>query len=198
MKDRIIALLRQALPHEAVLDVEIPPRVELGHYSTSVAMRLAKTEKRPPMEVAKELAKKIEEIAPKGLCSKVEAAPPGFVNFWFSDETVKEEFARLAKEGIVFPNAAANRKQTVIVEYASLNIAKPFHVGYLRNIAIGDAFAKIYAALGYHVIRWNYLGDWGTQFGKLIAAYKLWGKKEDIEREPIQAMLDLYVRFHDE
>ena len=198
MKERIIALLRQTLPQEAALDVEIPPRAELGHYSVNVAMKLAKTEKKPPLEVAKELAKKIEEVAPKGLFSKIEAVPPGFVNFWISDEAIKSELSRLTKDGVAFAEASANHSKTVIVEYSQPNIAKKMHVGHLRTTVMGDALANMYDALGYKVIRWNYLGDWGTQFGKLIAAYKAWGNKEAVEKDPIQTLLDLYVRFHEE
>ncbi|MEK7603908.1 MAG: arginine--tRNA ligase, partial [Patescibacteria group bacterium] len=90
------------------------------------------------------------------------------------------------------------RAKAVIVEYSSPNIAKPMHVGHFRGTIIGDCLANVHKFLGYKVIRWNYIGDWGTQFGKLIAAYKMWGNERDLKDNPIKTMLDLYVRFHEE
>lgn len=84
------------------------------------------------------------------------------------------------------------------MDYSSINIAKPFHIGHLSTTAIGNSLNRIYKFLGYKVVGVNHLGDWGTQFGKLIVAYKLWGNDEQIERDSIHALLDLYVRFHEE
>ncbi len=232
MNKRIRDVIAAALPKGAVFEVSVPPRAELGHYSTNAAMRLSKTianrqqaivkgsaasakasasqrKLQASIEVAKTLAKKIERAAPKGFFSKVEAVEPGFVNFWVADGAIKKELTRMAKEGVAFAppslkalgghrEASANRSKTVIVEYSQPNIAKKMHVGHLRTTVLGDALANTYEALGYNVIRWNYLGDWGTQFGKLIAAYKMWGDKKKIQEDPIQNLLDLYVRFHDE
>jgi arginyl-tRNA synthetase len=203
MKDSIIELLGKVLPAGTEVVVEIPPRAELGHYSTSVAMRLAKSKEqsakgKESLEVAKEIAQKVAEAAPQGLFSKIEAVPPGFVNFWVSDEAVKNELANIAKTGPSFGNATVSNGKTIIVEYSQPNIAKKMHVGHLRTTVMGDALANMYDALGYRVIRWNYLGDWGTQFGKLIAAYKKWGNKGEVEKDPIQKLLDLYIKFHEE
>ncbi|MCR4260842.1 MAG: arginine--tRNA ligase, partial [Candidatus Colwellbacteria bacterium] len=89
-------------------------------------------------------------------------------------------------------------KETVIVEYSAPNIAKPMHVGHLRSTIIGDAIANVFEFTGYSVVRWNYIGDWGTQFGKLIAAYKKWGKRREVARNPVEKLEELYVRFHKE
>ncbi len=85
----------------------------------------------------------------------------------------------------------------MIVEYSQPNIAKPLHIGHLRSTIIGDALANVYEFAGNKVIRWNYLGDWGTQFGKVIAAYKRWGNEEMLKKDPINALNDLYIRFHE-
>ena len=165
------------------------PEVNMfGHYSTNVAMRLAKEMKKPPFELAAEFAANLADP----MFAKVEAVKPGFINFWISDAFLQQQFA----EGSVAPNIG--KGETVVIDYAAPNIAKPMHVGHLRSTIIGDALANIHEYVGYKTVRWNYLGDWGTQFGKLITAYKLWGKKEEIERDPIGTMLTLYVRVSEE
>jgi arginyl-tRNA synthetase len=204
----------------------------MGHYSTNAALRLVREQsavrsaqlagkQKAPIEIAKELVKKIEKAAPKEFFSKIEAVPPGFINFWISDGTIKKELAAIVKNE-AFGTSHASKGKTVIVEYSQPNIAKKMHVGHLRTTVIGDALANMHEALGYKVIRWNYLGDWGTQFGKLIAAYRMWGPpavrahqpdslreseragakragtKERIGQDFIQTLLDLYIRFHDE
>ena len=198
LRERVFAHVLSVVPKGTEFEVVPAPRPEMGHYATNIALRLAKEAGRPPLVLAEMLAEKIAAGAPKGFFESVTAAPPGFVNFKLSAATIRAEFGRIVKAGEAYGRVNTGRGRTAIVEYASLNIAKPFHVGYLRNIAIGDTLANLHDALGYKVIRWNYLGDWGTQFGKLIAAYKMWGKKEDVDANPIQALLDLYVRFHDE
>ena len=88
--------------------------------------------------------------------------------------------------------------KTIVIDYSSPNIAKPFHVGHLRSTVIGNALYKIYTALGYKCVGINHLGDWGTQFGKLISAYKRWGSKEAVEKDGISELMRIYVKFHDE
>jgi len=190
-------------------EIFVPEKENFGHFTTNVAMRLAsapkgrdlasggKDIKKPPLELAKELAAKIADVAPKGFFEKVEAAPPGFVNFWLTKGTLQKEFSKIAGEKD-FGKSNVGGKRTVIVEYSQPNIGKMMHVGHLRTTIIGDALANIFEYLGYKVVRWNYLGDWGTQFGKLIAAYKLWGDKKEIEAHPLDELQKLYVRFHEE
>ncbi len=176
------------VPLEQV-SITVPEIAEFGHYSTNVAMRLAKDAKKPPLVLAEEFAQKLKASAPE-MFADVKAVKPGFINFWISEKFLQEQFEKTLHAS----RSTLHAGEKVIVEYASCNIAKPMHVGHLRSTIIGDALANIHAYLGYDVIRWNYIGDWGTQFGKLITAYKLWGKKEDIEKDPIGAMLELYVR----
>ncbi|HZX01059.1 MAG TPA: arginine--tRNA ligase, partial [Candidatus Paceibacterota bacterium] len=174
------------------------PEVKVrGHLATNAAFLMSKKSGLPPMKTAELLRERLLRGKEAGLFSRIEIAAPGFLNFWMSEEaaglTIKEIIKAKSKWG-----ESPKKKQTIIVEYSSPNVAKPMHVGHLRSTIIGDALANIYEALGYKVIRWNYIGDWGTQFGKLTAAYKLWGKKKAVEKNPIDEMLKLYVRFHEE
>ncbi len=198
MKEQIENIIKNAIDaRDARVEVSVPEQAGFGHYSTNIAMRLAKIEKKTPLAASREIVEKISRIAPAGFFEKVEAAAPGFINFWISKEALQNELANVSR-GKEFGNSAIGKGKTVIVEYSQPNIGKMMHVGHLRTTIIGDALANIYEAVGYKVIRWNYLGDWGTQFGKLIAAYKLWGDKKVIETNPLTELQKLYVRFHDE
>ena len=101
-------------------------------------------------------------------------------------------------QGDKYGKSDEGKDKTVCIDYSSVNIAKPFHMGHLLNTALGGAIYRIYKFLGYNVVGINHLGDWGTQFGKLIVAYKLWGNKEDIDKRGVRALVDIYVRFHKE
>ena len=197
MKDEILSILKPLVPAGTPVDVSVPEQESFGHYSTNVAMRLANAEKKAPMAVAQTLSAKILATAPAGFFEKVEAVPPGFVNFWLSAKTIQGAFSKVASEK-EYGRSDIGKKKTVIVEYSDVNIAKVMNLGHFRTTIIGVALANILEFAGYKVVRWNYLGDWGTQFGKLIAAYKLWGKKEEVERNPIEELQKLYVRFHEE
>ncbi|MBI4067898.1 arginine--tRNA ligase, partial [Candidatus Kaiserbacteria bacterium] len=169
-----------------------------GHYATNIALRLAKQEGKTPMALAEELKKKLEKAAPKYFFEKIEVAAPGFINFWISSEALRKAFGAIRDDIEDYGRSDIGKKKIVIVEYSQPNIAKKKHVGHMRTTINGVALANIFEFLGYDVIRWNYLGDWGTQFGKLIAAYKLWGDKKKVEQNPIDELQKLYVTFHDE
>ena len=198
MRELIEKIIKKFIPDGFPAEISIPTHSEFGHYSTNVAMRLAPIEKKSPLSIAEDLKGKILNSAPKGLFLKIETAAPGFLNFWLSDEFLRKELLAIYKNKKKFGRSNLGKGQRIIVEHSSNNIAKPMHVGHLRNTILGDSLANVFDALGYKVIRWNYLGDWGTQFGKLIVAYKLWGNKKEIEKEPIGAMTALYIKFHDE
>ncbi len=170
-------------------EVEVTTTRDLAHgdYATNVALRVASKWGVTPRQAADTLLAELQQskFVLKNF-SKVEIAGPGFINFYLKPEVVAKELST------VF----TNRK--VIVEYSSPNIAKPMHVGHIRSTIIGEALANMYEALGAKVVRLNHLGDWGTQFGKLIAAYKMWGKASAVKKHPIDEMLALYVRFHEE
>lgn len=189
-------IIESAIKEKGV-EVMIPDRENFGHYSTNLAMKLAKLEKKNPMDSARELAGKISARVPKGVFLKIEAVTPGFINFWLSKEFLQKELTRIS-ESKSFGKTNLGKGKKVIFEYSDPNIAKRMHVGHLRATIIGDALSNIYEFLGYKVVRWNYIGDWGTQFGKMIAAYKLWGSKAAVQRNPIEELQKLYVKFHEE
>jgi len=175
-------------------EVTVPPDPSLGDYSLNLAFSLAKAKRRTTQDVGQEVADYITAQMPDAI-ERIEIAGPGFVNVFLKDSFVQAELGRMEEAGEHWGMSSIGGGKKVIVEYASPNIAKPMHVGHLRSTIIGDALANVYEALGYTVIRWNYIGDWGTQFGKLIAAYKRWGNEADLEEEPIKALVDLYVCF---
>jgi arginyl-tRNA synthetase len=197
MTNEIENLLKKIFGADAIVEISVPDEEFFGHYSTNFALRQAKMRGVPPLELAKEYAAQIAAAAPTGFFQKVEAAAPGFINFWLSEKTLQDEFKRVAADKKYGEGNLGNGR-TVIVEYSQPNIAKKMHVGHMRTTIIGAALANILELSGYRVVRWNYLGDWGTQFGKLIAAYKLWGDKKTVEADPIEELQKLYVRFHDE
>ncbi len=167
-------------------DVLVPPEAVMGDYSVNLAFALAKKEKTNPRDVAQKLC---DELMREGgdMLEKCEVAGPGFVNVFLKDSYLQEQLGTTE-----IPQEGKGKK--VIVEYSSPNIAKPMHVGHLRSTVIGDALANVYEALGYEVVRWNYIGDWGTQFGKLIAGYRHW--KPEIAT--VYDMVALYVRANQE
>lgn len=123
----------------------------------------------------------------------------GYVNFKLSKfQFVSEIIKKVAKEGKNYGRSDIGYGKTICIDYSSINIAKPFHMGHLSATVIGAALYRMYKLLGYNVVGINHLGDWGTQFGKLIYAYKAWGNRDEIERRGIRALYEIYVRFHKE
>lgn len=171
------------------------PDEKLGDYSTNVAFVLAKQSRKNPWDLAQEIAGKFQDSE---FFEKVEPVKPGFINFFLKPEFLQGQLAKMHEYRESFGTRDIGEGKTVIIEYSSPNIAKEMHVGHFRTTIIGDALANVYEMLGYKVIRWNYVGDWGTQFGKLIAAYKMWGDKSAVQADPIGEMIRLYVKFHKE
>ncbi len=198
IRSEVVAYIADAIGSPEEVEVAVPERTELGHYATNIALRRAKKESCAPMELAERIAGKVREQAPEGFFKDISVAKPGFVILTLSAETLRAALAGIASEVEHFGEQLVGAGKTVIVEYSQPNIAKQLHIGHLRTTIIGDALANLYAMLGYRVIRWNYLGDWGTQFGKVIAAYKLWGDPEKVKEHPIDELGKLYVQFHDE
>jgi arginyl-tRNA synthetase (EC 6.1.1.19) len=156
---------------------------------------LQKNTKKAPNIIAKELENK---LADSEKFEKIEAVGP-YLNFFINKEKLAFEVLneiREKKEKYGSTDIGKGRK--VIVEFSSPNIAKPFHIGHIRSTVIGNSLSKIYKFLGFDVVTINHLGDYGTQFGMLISAYKRWGDKETIEKDPIRELLKLYVRFNTE
>lgn len=173
--------------------IEIPPERAMGDYAFP-CYKLAKTLRKSPVMIAADLSQTLNPPQP---FQRVEAAGP-YINFFVDRahrvQTVLDEILHRGDYG----RSDLGEGQTVIVEFSSTNIAKPFHIGHLRSTVIGNALRNIYDKLGYDTIAINHLGDYGTQFGMMIAAYKRWGDMEQIRKQPIQEMLKLYVRFNQE
>jgi len=178
------------------VSLETPNDEQYGDYSTTLAFSISKQIKKPPFEIATILIDEMHQNLPKEI-TKVELAKNGFINFYLNKNSIQKELETIYKQKAKFGLSKIGENRTIIIDYSSPNIAKPMHIGHLRSTIIGETLANLYETLGYKVIRWNYLGDWGTQFGKLIAAYKLWGKKEEVEKNPIPALLALYIKFHE-
>ena len=156
--------------------------------------RLAKMFRKAPQMIAQELA---EQLAGEAAFREVRNVN-AYVNFFMNRAEVEADaVADVLEKKDAFGCSSLGGGKTVIVEFSSPNIAKPFHIGHLRSTVIGNSINKIYNALGYDVVRINHLGDYGTQFGKMIVAYRKWGNEEDVRREPIKSLLSYYVRFHE-
>ena len=173
--------------------IEIPPQENMGDYSFP-CFQLAKTLRKNPAEISRDLASglDLEDF------SEIKNVGP-YINFFldrkkFEDDVINTIIEKKENYG----KSDMGEGKTAIVEFSSVNIAKPFHIGHIRSTVIGDALRNIHEFLGYKTIASNYIGDYGTQFGTMIAAYKLWGDDEKIKADPIQELLNLYVRYNSE
>lgn len=173
--------------------IEIPPKDDMGDYAFP-CFKLAKVLRKSPKLIAEELAKNIE-LRP--FLQRVSAEGP-YVNFYINNSHFAKNVLETIFEAGTDYAKLSNNNKTVVIDYSSPNIAKPFHVGHLRSTILGQSLYNIYTHLGYDCIGVNHLGDWGTQFGKQILAYKLWGNDEVIKKDPIKEFVKLYVKFHDE
>ncbi len=186
-------------------DILTPPDDKMGDYSINLAFVLAKKEKISPMDAGKNLVGEFSGDKNFGKkFSKIQLVPPGFINFYLSEEYLRDQLAEISKDN-EYGSSKEGKGKKIIVEYSSPNIAKPMHVGHLRSTIIGDALANVYENLGYEVIRWNYIGDWGTAIGKLIVSYNdlvtRLGKEEAWEQffgsDTTLGMVGNYVKYHE-
>lgn len=195
MREQIIQLIADTaeLDKELVAGIlEIPPKADMGDFAFP-CFQLAKTLRKAPQMIAAKLAEKIGET---DIIDKIEVQG-AYLNFFLK----KEMYVKSMMESANVKNFGASdigAGKTICIDYSSPNVAKNFHVGHLRTTIIGNSLYKIYEKLGYKVERINHLGDWGTQFGKLIVAYKAWGSKEAVEKDGVAELMRLYVRFHEE
>lgn len=175
---------------------QITPCKDRAHGDYSLpCFRLAAQLKKSPAELAKEVAGRVGCF---NFLEKAEAVGP-FVNFTLNKSAyAKDVLEKVLSAGGFYGSSDMGAGKTVCIDYSSVNIAKPFHIGHLLNTVLGAALYRIYKKAGYHVVGINHLGDWGTQFGKLIVAYKKWGDEEDIEKRGVRALVDIYVKFHKE
>lgn len=173
-------------------DLQNSTKKEFGDFQTNFAMVNSKKIGKNPREIAKEL---VEKFDGKGIIKKIELAGPGFINIYVSDEKLNEEITKFGSEKFEY---GIDTSRIVAIDYSSPNIAKRMHVGHLRSTIIGDALKKIYEEIGFEVYGDNHIGDWGTQFGKLIVAYNKWLNKEAYEKNAIEELERLYVLFSTE
>ena len=172
--------------------IEIPPNKDMGDYAFP-CFNLAKTLRKAPPIIANENKEKIE------LDDNIENVQVigGYLNFYINKLKLSEiVLNEINDKGVNFGSSSLGQGKNIIVEYSSPNIAKPFHIGHLRNTVIGSALYNIYKFLGYNVTGINHLGDYGTQFGKMIEGYKRWGNEYDFEKQPIDKFMDIYVRIN--
>lgn len=174
--------------------IEVPKDSDMGEYAFP-CFQLAKTLKKAPPVIATEIKENIQ--IEKEIIEEVQIAG-GYLNFYVNKKLLaKEVLEEIAKSREDYGVSKEGNGKNIIVEYSSPNIAKPFHIGHLRTTVIGNALYKIYGFLGYHTIGINHLGDYGTQFGKMIEGYKRWGSEYDMEHNPIDELTKIYVRIND-
>ncbi len=170
------------------------PKNKMGDFAFP-CFSLAKEFKKSPVEIAEHIEKTFKT---NDFITSAKAIGP-YLNFYVN----KQLFISSVINDVIgkqkdFGKSSIGKDKMVVLDYSSPNIAKPFHVGHLRSTVIGQAIDNIHQHLGYNTYSINYLGDWGTQFGKLIVAFKRWGDKETVERDDIKELVRLYVKFHDE
>jgi arginyl-tRNA synthetase len=187
-------ILHQELDQSTIEQlIEKPKNSDFGDYAFP-CFQLAKSRRQAPPLIAKQLS---EEIS-SSLIEKAEAVG-GYVNVFLNKKAVTQKvLSTILTEEQHCGSSTIGQNKVVTIDMSSPNIAKPFSMGHLRSTVIGNALAKIFQKCGYETVKINHLGDWGTQFGKLITAYKKWGDEEKVKKEPIKELLSLYIRFHSE
>ena len=185
--------LDEQLSIEAILQLlEQPKSAQHGDVAFPT-FTLAKTLRKAPQMIAAELIEKL----PQGDFEKVEAVGP-YLNFFLDKGKVSQNVLKdILADGSHYGDSQLGTGQTIPIDMSSPNIAKPISMGHLRSTVIGNALANIMTKIGYQAVKINHLGDWGTQFGKLIVAYKRWGSEAEVQAAPIQELLRLYVEFHE-
>ena len=175
--------------------IEKPKDVINGDYAFP-CFRLAKQLKKAPQIIAEDIKEKIEsDIEKSKEIEKVEIAG-GYLNFYINKILITEEVLKEISKSDEYGKSDIGKGKNIVIDYSAPNIAKPFHIGHLRSTVIGGALYNIYKYLGYNTIGINHLGDYGTQFGKLIEGYKLWGHEYEIEKNPINELTKIYIRIN--
>ena len=174
--------------------IALPPNTEMGDYAIP-CFKFAKALRKSPVMIAEELKNK---LTPDEVLSEITAVN-GYLNFKINKTGfVRATLDKIFAQGNAYGASDEGAGKTICIDYSSINIAKPFHIGHLSTTVLGGALYRIFNFLGYQAVGINHLGDYGTQFGKLISAYKRWGDRETIEKGGIRALNELYVRFHKE
>lgn len=197
LKNEIVDILSKkdiGLSEDEIYDlIEIPPNQDMGDFSVP-CFTLAKKFRKNPAIIAKELKEGIESK----YFEKIDNVN-AYLNFYVNKKYFeKEVLNEILDKKLDYGRSDMGNGKNIIIEYSSPNIAKPFHIGHIRTTIIGDVLKRIYKFLGYNTIAINYIGDYGTQFGIMIAAYKLWGDDDKINKDPINELLNLYVKYNAE
>ncbi|KKI94124.1 arginine--tRNA ligase [Bacillus sp. SA1-12] len=192
--EEITKSLDGILSYENIIKLIEKPRYASQGDIAFPCFTLAKILKKPPNKIANELATGFDHP----MFEKVVADGP-YVNGFFQKKLIsKEVITSIIDQGEHYGSAQIGNGENITIDFSSPNIAKPFSMGHLRSTVIGNSLAHIFEKCGFKAVRINHLGDWGTQFGKLIVAYKLWGNEQRVKQNPIKELLSLYVEFHDE
>jgi arginyl-tRNA synthetase len=200
--EQIVTLLQESLAAaEATLSVEdvvnmmeYPPNEEMGDLSFP-CFRLSKSLRKGPPQIAAML----QESFPSSDWVEKTVAISGYLNVYIDKHAfVTNSLQTILNSGDQYGSALIGEGKQVVIDYSSPNIAKPFHVGHLRSTAIGNALYQMLSFVGYQCVGVNHLGDWGTQFGKLIVAYKMWGDEDAVNEGGVKELVRLYVKFHEE
>lgn len=179
------------------IHLESPDNPEHGNYASNFAMANFKKIKgfKSPLELAEKIK---QEFSKKEYLEKVSVLKPGFINFYLSEKALIKETSKILTKKSKYGSSKIGKKRKVIIDYSAPNIARPFGIGHLRSTIIGQAIYNIYEFLGYRAIGDNHLGDWGTQFGKLIYAIKTWSSPSKLSSMEVKDLVNLYIRFHEE
>ena len=172
------------------IEIQSSNKKGFGDFSTNFAMVNSKSLGKNPREIAQNL---IDNFAKNDIIEKLEIAGPGFINIFLKKEFIDSEFNKIGKENYNFSFLDTNKN--IVIDYSSPNIAKRMHIGHLRSTIIGDSVKRILNFIGYKTIADNHIGDWGTQFGKLIVGYDKWLDRESYEKDPIEELERIYVKF---
>ncbi len=205
--EQILALLKGALESylnesghegtetEKLLEIHVPNDHANGDFASGIAMKLAKKMEKTPLEVAEGI---ISRLPASELVDRAETAVPGFINIYLSQSFLLKELDRVIALKANYGRQTIGVGHKVAIDYSSPNIAKPLGVHHLLSTIIGQTLVSLLRFTGFEVAALNYPGDWGTQFGKLLYAYKTWGDESAVIKDPLNELLKLYVRFHDE
>lgn len=172
--------------------IEVPKDSTNGDYAFP-CFRLAKELKKSPIMIANDIKEKI--VLDENIIEKIEVVS-GYLNFYVNKQKLASEVIGEMLKNNEYGKSNIGNGKNIVIDYSAPNIAKPFHIGHLRSTVIGGALYKIYKYLGYNTIGINHLGDYGTQFGKMIEGYKLWKDEYNLEEKPIDQMMDIYIRIN--